>query len=104
MAVRLALLDHHYRSDWEWSPADLASAETRLARWRHAVAAVSGPPAEPVVADVRSRLADDLDAPRALAAVDRWVREVELAHGDDTAAPREVRALVDALLGVDLGP
>ncbi|MDA8341716.1 MAG: cysteine--tRNA ligase, partial [Actinomycetota bacterium] len=33
-SVRLALLGHHYRSDWEWSGADLTGAEHRLARWR----------------------------------------------------------------------
>jgi L-cysteine:1D-myo-inositol 2-amino-2-deoxy-alpha-D-glucopyranoside ligase len=102
MAIRLALLAHHYRGDWEWSPADLTAAEARLARWRGAVAAGAGPSAEPVRAAVRSHLAADLDSPRALAAVDRWVREVELAHGDDAAAPADVRDVVDALLGVDL--
>jgi L-cysteine:1D-myo-inositol 2-amino-2-deoxy-alpha-D-glucopyranoside ligase len=102
MAVRLALLGHHYRADWEWTGADLESATQRLGRWRRAVAAPSGPAAEPVVTAVRSHLANDLDAPRALEAVDRWVREVELAHGDDTGAPAQVRDVVDALLGVDL--
>src|ERR1700728_182548 len=38
MAVRLALLAHHYRSDWEWTDADLADGAARLARWRAAVA------------------------------------------------------------------
>jgi L-cysteine:1D-myo-inositol 2-amino-2-deoxy-alpha-D-glucopyranoside ligase len=27
MAVRMALLAHHYRSDWEWTDAALAHAE-----------------------------------------------------------------------------
>ena len=36
MAIRLALLAHHYRGDWEWTAADLAAAEARLARWRDA--------------------------------------------------------------------
>ncbi len=106
MALRLALLAHHYRSDWEWREADLQGAEERLARWRTAVAAPAGPPAEPVLADLRRHLAHDLDAPRALADVDRWAEQVRLRGGtagaDDTAAPALVRASVDALLGVRL--
>ena len=35
-AVRLALLGHHYRHDWEWSTEDVATARGRLARWRAA--------------------------------------------------------------------
>ena len=63
MAIRLALLAHHYRSDWEWTPADLAAAGDRLERWRAAVSAATGPPAVDVLAGVRLRLADDLNAP-----------------------------------------
>ena len=38
MAIRLALLAHHYRSDWEWTDEALAQAQARLERWRAAVA------------------------------------------------------------------
>ncbi|MFZ0528899.1 MAG: cysteine--1-D-myo-inosityl 2-amino-2-deoxy-alpha-D-glucopyranoside ligase, partial [Propionicimonas sp.] len=34
MAVRLALLAHHYRADWEYTPAALAEAADRLRTWR----------------------------------------------------------------------
>ncbi|GAA0374569.1 cysteine--1-D-myo-inosityl 2-amino-2-deoxy-alpha-D-glucopyranoside ligase [Microbispora corallina] len=98
MAVRLALLAHHYRDDWEWTPDQLAEAEARLARWRAAVARPAGPDAAPVLAEVRERLAGDLDAPAALALVDAWAA----AGGDDSAAPALVRDLTDALLGVAL--
>jgi L-cysteine:1D-myo-inositol 2-amino-2-deoxy-alpha-D-glucopyranoside ligase len=51
---------------------------------------------------VRSRLADDLDTPGALSAVDGWA-DAALGGGDeDESAPGEVRALVDGLLGVAL--
>ncbi|XVQ82617.1 cysteine--1-D-myo-inosityl 2-amino-2-deoxy-alpha-D-glucopyranoside ligase [Microbispora siamensis] len=98
MAVRLALLAHHYRADWEWTPDQLAAAEERLARWRAAVARPAGPAGAPVLAAVRERLADDLDAPAALAAIDAWAAE----EGDDASAPALVRDVADALLGVAL--
>src|SRR3954447_3577113 len=46
MAIRLALLDHHYRSDWEWTADQLDDARDRLERWRTAVAADAGPSGE----------------------------------------------------------
>src|SRR5205085_8014478 len=63
MAIRLALLAHHYRSDWEWTPADLQKSEALLAKLRTAVAADLGAPAGPVVESVLTYLAADLDAP-----------------------------------------
>jgi L-cysteine:1D-myo-inositol 2-amino-2-deoxy-alpha-D-glucopyranoside ligase len=106
MAVRLALLAHHYRSDWEWTAGDLTRAETRLARWREASRLAGGPAAGEVVAAVRRHLADDLDAPAALAAVDRWAGHALSVVAEDreseAAAPELVRLTVDALLGVAL--
>ena len=78
--VRLALLSHHYRPDWEWAHQDLADAATRLAAWR-ATSAPTGPDGGPDPADtlgsdedglwrVRGFLDDDLDTPGALAALD----------------------------------
>ena len=102
MAIRLALLARHYRADWEWTEADLAAAETRLARWRAAVARGAGPGAGPVVEQVRAALSDDLDAPAALRAVDAWADRAVAGQGDDQEAGGEVARAVDALLGVDL--
>jgi L-cysteine:1D-myo-inositol 2-amino-2-deoxy-alpha-D-glucopyranoside ligase len=102
-AIRLAILANHYRSDWEWTDDGLAQAEDRLARWRAATAAQAGPDAEPLLAIVRARLADDLDAPGALAAVDAWVTDAERGSAEPVeGAPRLVRDLADALLGVQL--
>ncbi|SHF47707.1 L-cysteine:1D-myo-inositol 2-amino-2-deoxy-alpha-D-glucopyranoside ligase [Jatrophihabitans endophyticus] len=113
MAVRLALLDGHYRADREWTGGRLPAAEARLSRWRVAVGQDAGPAADAVLAQVRAALADDLDTVRALAAVDRWVESAggepdgptgaaTDAVGTDPDAPRLVRDLVDALLGVAL--
>ena len=78
MAVRLAILAHRYRHDWDWTQPGLEAAVQRLARWRAAVSIASAgssdsvPPGESVLAAVREHLADDLDAPGAIAVVDRW--------------------------------
>ncbi|TKK83670.1 cysteine--1-D-myo-inosityl 2-amino-2-deoxy-alpha-D-glucopyranoside ligase [Herbidospora galbida] len=98
MAIRLALLGHHYRADWEWTDADLTGATARLARWREAVARPAGPSGAAVLETVRERIADDLDAPGALAAIDAWAA----AEGDDPKAPELVRDIADALLGITL--
>ena len=98
MAIRLALLGHHYRTDWEWTDADLAAGEGRLAAWRTAVPSASREQAEELVRGVRAALADDLDAPRALAVVDDWAAG---ERGDGSGADL-VRAVLDARLGVVL--
>jgi L-cysteine:1D-myo-inositol 2-amino-2-deoxy-alpha-D-glucopyranoside ligase len=98
MAIRLALLAHHYRSDWSWTQAELDTARTRLERWRAAASRPTGPAAAPVTAEVRRHLRDDLDTVPALAAIDRWSAE----PGDDPEAPARIRALADALLGITL--
>jgi L-cysteine:1D-myo-inositol 2-amino-2-deoxy-alpha-D-glucopyranoside ligase len=154
MAIRLAIMSHRYRMDWDWTAAGLASAQDRLDRWRAAVtralsgggpagpgsaagggsvaafAAAAGPglaergaagpspaprgaagpglalpPAQSVLAAVRERIADDLDAPGALAAVDAWATAVLGAPvlPPGLAGPAGlVRDTVDALLGVAL--
>jgi L-cysteine:1D-myo-inositol 2-amino-2-deoxy-alpha-D-glucopyranoside ligase len=102
MAIRLALLAHHYREDWDWTPDQQTAAEARLARWRAAVSRPDGPPAQHVVDAVRRCLADDLNAPAALRVVDEWVREQEQRGGFDEAGPGLVSRTVDALLGVAL--
>ncbi len=85
-AVRLALLDQHYRHDWEWREDLLSSAQSRLATWR---STLSGRVSS-VLDDVRDALDDDLDCPGALAAVDA------AAHAGANVAPAA------ALLGVTL--
>jgi L-cysteine:1D-myo-inositol 2-amino-2-deoxy-alpha-D-glucopyranoside ligase len=102
MAIRLALLSGHWRSDRIWEPSMLAEAEARLAAWREAAALDSGPDASDTVARLRTHLADDLDTPNAIAAVDAWAAEARERRGRDAEAPGVIRAAVDALLGVAL--
>jgi L-cysteine:1D-myo-inositol 2-amino-2-deoxy-alpha-D-glucopyranoside ligase len=99
-ALRLALLAHHYRGDWEWRDAEAAVAQARLVRWRAALARTSGPSGEGLLRAVRERIADDLDAPGALTLVDAWASAALAGEGADRAAPDLVRDLLGTLLGV----
>jgi L-cysteine:1D-myo-inositol 2-amino-2-deoxy-alpha-D-glucopyranoside ligase len=87
-AIRLAVLAHRYRDDWEWTDAVLATAQARLTRWG-AWAASAVESTEGVEA-VRAILANDLDTPGAL----RFI--------DDAAPTTGLVTAVDALLGVRL--
>jgi L-cysteine:1D-myo-inositol 2-amino-2-deoxy-alpha-D-glucopyranoside ligase len=130
MAIRMALLAHHYRSDWEWTDAVLGDAQARLARWREALARAEAAAleaaaleaaapgavtpgvapaaaAEMVLSGVRARMRDDLDAPGALAVVDHWADTLVAEPptritAEALAGARLVKATVDALLGISL--
>ena len=106
MAIRLVLLQHHYRSDWEWLDSELWEAVDRLQKWRKALSLGAGAPADDVVTSVLSALADDLDAPAAVQAVDAWADRTlgtaGLADNSDPDAARAVHQVVDAALGLSL--
>jgi L-cysteine:1D-myo-inositol 2-amino-2-deoxy-alpha-D-glucopyranoside ligase len=102
-ALRLALISHHYREDWEWRGRELALAEARLSRWREVIGSVKpqGPSAE-AITQIRSALANDLDTVAAVAAVDEWVRAAPLARERSPYAAADLRRAIDALLGIKL--
>jgi L-cysteine:1D-myo-inositol 2-amino-2-deoxy-alpha-D-glucopyranoside ligase len=102
MALRLALLSGHYRTDRAWTTAMLDEAVSRLARWREAVSLPTGASATEAITQLRAHLADDLDTPRALAAVDDWATQTLTRRGHDSTAPTQIRTAIDALLGIAL--
>ncbi len=106
MAIRLVLMRHHYRSDWEWTDAQLWDAVDTLDSWRKAFSLGAGAPAAPVVEAVLAALADDLDAPTALAAVEGWVAATLGDHGLADTSDRDAAAtllpVLDAALGLAL--
>jgi len=83
-AIRVAIIEHHYRHEWEWDDTLMPRNTSRLESW---CAAGEGKAA---LDEVRSALDDDLDTPGALAAVDAAAAD---GHGVSEAA---------ALLGVEL--
>jgi L-cysteine:1D-myo-inositol 2-amino-2-deoxy-alpha-D-glucopyranoside ligase len=102
MAIRLTLLRHHYRPDWEWTDDQLWDAVDSLGRWRAALALGAGAEAAPVVDAVLAALADDLDAPTAVAAVEAWVHATNSGDSTDAEAGASIGNLIDAALGLAL--
>ncbi|OZE31409.1 MULTISPECIES: cysteine--1-D-myo-inosityl 2-amino-2-deoxy-alpha-D-glucopyranoside ligase [unclassified Rhodococcus (in: high G+C Gram-positive bacteria)] len=101
-AVRLGLLAGHYRQDRPWSDEVLERAHTRLALWRRAAALESAASADDVINRLRQHLADDLDTPKALDALDAWASFAVERGGSDAGAPAAFADAVDTLLGVPL--
>jgi L-cysteine:1D-myo-inositol 2-amino-2-deoxy-alpha-D-glucopyranoside ligase len=66
MAIRLGIVEHHYRTEWEWDGDLMPRSAKRLDSWR---GAVGGRPGD-LLTEVRAALDDDLDTPRAVGAID----------------------------------
>jgi L-cysteine:1D-myo-inositol 2-amino-2-deoxy-alpha-D-glucopyranoside ligase len=66
----------------------------------------AAPGATPVLSAVRAHLANDLDAPSALATIDRWAENARLRSGasgaEDSFAGSEIKAIASSLLGVQI--
>jgi len=104
-AIRLALMAHHYRSDWEWFDSDIdeSSAELNFLLW--AGSASLGPDPQPYVDRVHAALDNDLDAPAARAAILELAEAiVSQDFGDSGPSESSASALreVAALCGIDL--
>ena len=98
-AVRLALMGHHYRDDWEWHDGDIAEGEDLLdalneAVWQGGASDATGggttgglDPA-PYSRRLRDALDDDLDAPRARAVLAEMADAIIAGRLDDSAPVR----------------
>jgi len=91
-AIRLALLAHHYREDWEWTDEVLVEAQARLRAWESWAGRPAG---RAVLDDLRSALVNDLGTPEALVLVDAAAASGSGPGASDVAAVR-------ALLGIQL--
>ena len=70
MAIRLGLIEHHYRTEWEWDDGLMARNESRLLKWKSVAQVGSSQGDIGLLADVRSALDNDLDTPTAVALID----------------------------------
>ena len=101
-AIRLAILAHHYRSDWSWTDEGFAAAKADLASWREALDHAPQGSAAPLVAEMRAALAADLDAPAAVARCRAGQKANDGGAPASTSDQALVRDAINALLGVQL--
>jgi L-cysteine:1D-myo-inositol 2-amino-2-deoxy-alpha-D-glucopyranoside ligase len=98
-AIRLAIFGQRYHDNWEWTEQLLSAAQDRLARWSDwaadAVDETEVNSGDTLADTLRTVLANDLDTPAALAAVD------EVIHAGTRATTAALHA-IDALLGIRL--
>jgi cysteinyl-tRNA synthetase len=102
LALRLALLGHHYREPLDLTAAALEEAGERLHAWRGLVAQWACSPSQamprPISSEINAALDADLDTPAALGVLARLATEPGVAPG----AKFELFAHADQLLGLDL--
>jgi L-cysteine:1D-myo-inositol 2-amino-2-deoxy-alpha-D-glucopyranoside ligase len=67
--IRLGIIEHHYRTEWEWDDGLMPRNAARLDAWNE-----RGGSNPDLLDEVRARLDDDLDTPGAIAAVDAAAR------------------------------
>ena len=91
-SIRLAVLEHHYRHEWEWDDTLMPRNRDRLHRWRLTRGGSSGT----VLDDVRACLDNDLNTADAVVAIDSAA-----ASGVDVTA---AAALLGVVLDDEIAP
>ena len=98
MAIRLALLGHHYRSDHMWRSSEISDASAFLQRLRLNLARMEVAPTQPLIAELLSALSNDLDTVRALELLASWCTATE--NGASGGSAGQLSRVLDDLLGL----
>ena len=98
MAIRIALMSHHYRKDHMWQSEDLISAQEFLENLRIALSRMEVSPTDHVIKDIVSALSQDIDTPAALNVLKNWIEAT--SKGETGGHPGELSRAIDALLGI----
>jgi L-cysteine:1D-myo-inositol 2-amino-2-deoxy-alpha-D-glucopyranoside ligase len=98
MAIRLALLGHHYRSDHMWQPSEIGTANDFVERLRLNLSRVEVSPTAPVIDKLVEALAHDLDTQKVLTVLKNWCEATEAGGSGGSAG--ELARVLDELLGL----
>jgi L-cysteine:1D-myo-inositol 2-amino-2-deoxy-alpha-D-glucopyranoside ligase len=98
MAIRLALLGHHYRSDHMWQPSEIVTANNFVDRLRLNLSRVEVSPTAPAIDELVAALANDLDTEKVLTVLENWCEATEAGGFGGSAG--ELARVLDELLGL----
>ncbi len=99
-AIRWALMGHTYSSDLMWSNALIEEAVTDIDRLQLNLARMEVAPTDSVIQEVIEALSQNLDTPRAIAAIKTWMDKTE--SGVTGGVAGELSRALDTLLGITL--
>jgi L-cysteine:1D-myo-inositol 2-amino-2-deoxy-alpha-D-glucopyranoside ligase len=104
VSIRYALLRDHYQSDRMWSAEKLKTAQESVANIRIALSREEVASTDSVISKIVSALANNLDTPAALNALEEWaLRTIGNQSQADQPATREagnLSRILDSLLGL----
>lgn len=98
MAIRWALMTHHYRSDRMWSEAVLQTSQTEIDQLSNALARAECAPTADLIELIVSALSDDLNTPLVISALNSW-SGLSLS-GESGGKSSDLKIALDALLGL----
>jgi len=99
-AIRWALMGHAYSSDLMWSDALIQKSAIDIDRLQLNLARMEVAPTDSVIQEVIEALSQNLDTPRAIAAIKSWMDKTE--SGVTGGVAGELSRALDTLLGITL--
>ena len=98
-AIRLALMAHHYRSDFEWFDEEGPRAQRDLELLIRSGGGAQPVSEGPLIDEVRDALDDDLDTPRVF---ELLIREAEAIEKGTSSSPQGCLVAAASLCGIQL--
>jgi L-cysteine:1D-myo-inositol 2-amino-2-deoxy-alpha-D-glucopyranoside ligase len=99
-AIRWALMGHTYSNDLMWSDALIQKSVIDIDRLQLNLARMEVAPTDSVIQEIIEALSQNLDTPRAIAAIKSWMDKTE--SGVTGGVAGELSRALDTLLGITL--
>lgn len=99
-AIRWALMGHSYSDDLMWTDSLIEKASIEIDRLQLNLARMEVAPTDLVIQEIIDALSQNLDTPRVLGAISRWMDETEAGTSGGVAG--ELSRALDTLLGITL--